>query len=130
MWRSTRPQLDDGSFLMLAGTDNDYSVSQIAGSATQYDVYFRPGTSNRVQCDIGSFANCLVVNTDGTIGAAVAAGFTGDGYSLIPGVLHAYKASASDLATYAVPVPEPETYALLAVGLGLVGWQSRRRRRA
>lgn len=124
------PRLDDGSFLMLAGTDNDYSVSQIVGSATQYDVYFLPATGERVQCDIGSFANCVIVNANGTLGAAVPAGFTGDGYSLIPGVLHAYKVSAADLATYAAPVPEPETYALLIAGLGLVGWQSRRRRRA
>jgi hypothetical protein len=26
----------------------------------------------------------------------------------------------------AAPVPEPETYAMLALGLGLVGWASRR----
>jgi hypothetical protein len=40
------PHLADGSFLMLAGTDNDYSVSQIPGSDTQFDVYFRPGTTD------------------------------------------------------------------------------------
>jgi hypothetical protein len=28
------------------------------------------------------------------------------------------------------PVPEPETYAMMAMGLGLIGWVSRRRRRA
>jgi hypothetical protein len=65
------PKLADGSFLMLAGTDNDYSVSQIVGSATQYDVYFKPGTTSRIQCDIGGFSNCVVVNVDGTLGAPV-----------------------------------------------------------
>lgn len=30
--------------------------------------------------------------------------------------------------TFANPVPEPETYALMLVGLGLVGWMARRRR--
>jgi hypothetical protein len=122
------PKLDDGSFLMLAGTDNDYSVSQIVGSPTQYDVYFKPGTNQRVQCDIGSFGRCVVMNTDGTLGAAVDAGFDSNGYVLIPGVLHAYKASAADLAGYLAPVPEPETYALMLAGLGLLGAVARRRR--
>ena len=121
------PRLANGSFLMLAGTDNDYSVSQIAGSSTQYDVYFRPGTTERVQCDIGGFANCVVMTPSGSLGAPVAAGFKGDGYQLIPGVLQAYTVSAADLVGYAAPVPEPGTYALLAAGLGLVGWQVRRR---
>ena len=35
---------------------------------------------------------------------------------------------AVDIA--AAPVPEPETYAMLAAGLGLVGWQVRRRNKA
>lgn len=35
---------------------------------------------------------------------------------------------AIDIA--AAPVPEPETYALLVAGLGLVGWQVRRRNKA
>ena len=91
---------------MLAGTDNDYSVSQIVGSATQYDVYFRPGTTERVQCDIGSFANCVVVNADGTLGAPVAADFSGR-LHLIPGVLHAYNASAEDLAGMRRRCPSP-----------------------
>ena len=123
------PKLADGSFLMLAGTDNDYSVSQISGSTTQYDVYFKAGTNNRIQCEIGGFANCVVVKSDGTLGAAVAAGFDTTGYTLIPGVLHAYKASATDLAGYTAPVPEPQTYALMLAGLGMLGWMTRRRSR-
>ena len=33
-------------------------------------------------------------------------------------------------ATIASPVPEPETYALMLAGLGLVGWAARRRKAA
>jgi hypothetical protein len=94
------PRLNDGSYLVLAGTDNDYSVTQNA-SSVQFDVYFKPlggGSASRIQCDIGTFDNCEVVNANGTPGGAVLPGFNFTGYALIPGVLHAYKASADDLA--------------------------------
>jgi hypothetical protein len=93
------PRLNDGSYLVLAGTDNDYSVTQNA-SSVQFDVYFKPlggGAASRIQCDIGTFDNCTAVNANGTPGGAVPPGFDFRGYALIPGVLHAYKASAVDL---------------------------------
>lgn len=96
------PRLADGSYLVLAGTDNDYAVTQNA-TGTQRDVYFKPvagGGVSRIQCDLGTFNNCLTVNADGSTGAAVAAAFDLRGYQLVPGVLHAYKASAADLAGY------------------------------
>jgi hypothetical protein len=121
------PKLADGSHLMLAGTDNDYSVTQ-NGSGTQFDVYIKPGsgTVSRIQCDIGSFNNCLQIGTDGSIGGAVAASFDRSGYTLIPAVLNAYKASASDLTGYLAPVPEPASWALLVGGLLGLGALSRR----
>jgi hypothetical protein len=98
------PRLRDGSYLMLAGTDNDYSVTQNA-TGTQRDAYYKPGVGavSRIQCDIGTFANCLAVGSDGAAGAPLPAGFDFTGYRLIPGVLHAYKASATDLAGYVRP---------------------------
>jgi hypothetical protein len=92
------PTLADGSYLVLAGTDNDYSVTQNA-SGDQFDRYFKPsGTSvERIQCDIATFASCSAVNADGSLGAPLPAGFDFTGFELIPGVLHAYKASAEDL---------------------------------
>lgn len=99
------PRLNDGSYLVLAGTDNDYSVTQ-NGSSVQFDVYFKPltgGSVSRIQCDIGTFDNCTVVKADGTPGGAVSSGFDFTGYALIPGVLHAYKASADDLAGLVLP---------------------------
>jgi hypothetical protein len=99
------PKLQDGSHLVLAGTDNDYSVTQVAGSTTQFDRYFKVvgGAVTRIQCDIGTLANCRSVGTDGSVGAAIAAGTDLSGFSLIPGVLHAYKASAADLAGLVLP---------------------------
>jgi hypothetical protein len=94
------PRLADGSYLVLAGTDNDYSVTQ-NGTGTQFDVYFKvtaAGAVSRIQCDIGTFANCVGINANGSLGAAVPAGFDSTGYRLIPGVLHAYKATPADLA--------------------------------
>lgn len=116
------PKLADGSFMVLAGTDNDYSVTQ-NGSSTQLDVYFRfsdndPYASS-IQCPLGQTNGCT------TVGGA-AATLTGD-YKLLPGVLHAYKVSATELAAYTAPVPEPESWAMLMAGLGLIGFAARRR---
>jgi hypothetical protein len=99
------PRLSDGSYLVLAGTDNDYSATQNA-NGLQFDVYFKSlgaGAADRIQCDIGTFDNCTVVNADGTPGA-VPQGFDFTGFALIPGVLHGYKASAEDLAGLVRPL--------------------------
>lgn len=98
------PKLKDGSYLVLAGTDNDYSVTQNAAS-TQLDVYVKAQSAmaERIQCNIGTFDNCTAVNADGSAGGALPAGFDFSGYALIPGVLHAYKASPQDLAGFVRP---------------------------
>jgi hypothetical protein len=87
---------------------------------TQFDVYFRftdadPFASS-IQCPVGLQTRCFF-NTGG--GAAT---LTPE-YALLPGVLHAYKASAADLAGLVRPfaVPEPGSLALLVAALGLLG---------
>ncbi|MCA1924944.1 MAG: esterase-like activity of phytase family protein [Thiobacillus sp.] len=119
------PRLDDGAYLLLAGTDNDYSVTQ-NGTGTQFDIYFNPATGQRMQCDLGTTINCFAVASNGSVTTTPVSDPTG--YSLIPGVLYAYKVSAADLAGYTAPVPEAETWAMLLAGLGLVGWAARRRK--
>jgi hypothetical protein len=124
------PQLADGGYLILAGTDNDYSVTQNEGG-TQFDVYFRfsdtdPYASS-IQCPVGQQTDCFF-NPGGGAGGA-AATLTSE-YRLLPGVLHAYKASAADLAGFVRPfaVPEPASVALALAALGLMGVRARRRR--
>jgi len=108
------PKLNNGKYLLLAGTDNDYSVTQNAGGV-QFDVYYRMADSDpfatSIQCPIGTVLGCT-----GTL--------TSD-FKLLPGVLHAYSA---DITGYTAPVPEPETYALMLAGLGVMAWVSRKRR--
>lgn len=103
------PSLKDASHLVLAGTDNDYSVSQDPITSVQFEVYFKSasGTASRIRRGIGTFNNCAVVNANGSLGGAVPAGFDTAGYAPIPGVLHAYKASASDLARLVQPRKAP-----------------------
>ena len=115
------PRLANGDYLLLAGTDNDYSVTQ-NDSGEQFDVYFRFTDADpylgAIQCPLGQTTGCT--------GAASAV--PGDGsYRLLPGVLHAYTLSAAELGDYVAPIPEPGSFAL--IGLGLAGLAGLRRRR-
>lgn len=85
------PKLANGTRLLLLGNDNDYSVTQ-TGVGTQYDVFvnFQGGS---VQRDLDK-----PTMLDGVVVGAPPAG-----YVLLPGVLHAYRASRTDLAGYVAP---------------------------
>ncbi|HEY9690917.1 MAG TPA: esterase-like activity of phytase family protein [Oculatellaceae cyanobacterium] len=91
------PKLTDGSYALLVGSDNDFSVTQNS-SNTQFDV-------------------C----TDGTQ-VAIDSGCQ-NGSSLIPTYLYSFKASSTELAGYVVPskVPEPTaTAGLVLLGLAAI----------
>ena len=118
------PQLSDGSYLLLAGTDNDYSVTQVSGSTTQYDVYYDPTTGARAQCDLGTTNNCVVISDNGSVSNTPVT-LTAD-YALIPGVLQAYRATTTDLGGYTAPVPGPLPVAGAAAALA---WSRRLRQR-
>jgi len=115
------PKLANGQYLLLAGTDNDYSVTQ-NGPGDQLDVYFRFSDANpyatSIQCPLGTLMGCT--------GAASSVPMDGS-YQLLPGVLHAYTVSGAELGAYAQPVPEPSTWLLMFGGLAAVVGLARRR---
>jgi hypothetical protein len=86
------PRLWSGGRLILTGNDNDYSVTQDATTTLQHDVYV-DFSGGAVQRDIDQ----------PTILNGVFVGPLPAGYSLLPGVLHAYRASQTDLAGYVSP---------------------------
>lgn len=85
------PKLKDGARVIIAGNDNDYSVTQ-TGAGTQYDVYVN-FLGNSVQRDLDQ-----PTTLDG-----VEVGAVPTGYSLVPGVLHAYRVPSADLQGYVPP---------------------------
>ncbi len=102
------PRLKDGSYALVAGTDNDYSVTQNA-TGRQFDVYFRftdaDPFAGSIQCPLGLTTGCFTTAdiADGIINEMF--DLPNDGsYKLLPGVLHAYKVSAADLGNFVRPV--------------------------
>lgn len=94
------PRLWSGGHLILAGNDNDYSVTQ-SGSGEQFDVYV-DFVGNFAKCVLDDPALCEVnpAADDTAIDQPVP---LPNGYALIPGVLHAYRASSTDLRGYVKP---------------------------
>jgi hypothetical protein len=105
------PQLKDGSYSLLIGTDNDYSVTQIGDQSTQFDICSNNnGTSvSRLPIDQG----CPT------------------GQKLVPGYLYSFKVSAAELGSFIPPserVPEP-TATVGIMLLSLSGFWLKRRMR-
>jgi hypothetical protein len=121
------PRLDNGQYLILAGTDNDYSVTQ-NNSGTQFDVWLDfvnqsasfDAYANSIQCPIGQTTGCIFTN--GGASATLTAS-----YSLLPGVLHAYTANIPGYISSASVVPEPATIVLMATGMVMLVVVARRR---
>jgi hypothetical protein len=116
------PRLSNGKYLILAGSDNDYSVTQ-NGQNVQFDVWLdflqADPYASSIQCPIGQTTGC-VTTANGS--AAVLT----DAYALLPGVLHAYTA---DIAGYSTNVvPEPKSVALLVFGLSVLALTARARK--
>ena len=93
------PQLSGGRRLILLGNDNDYSVTQ-TGAGEQFDVYvdfaghFARCVLDPTQCEVNPAATDIVIDNPVALP---------EGFSLLPGVLHAYRASNTHLAGYEEP---------------------------
>ena len=92
------PRLKGGDFMLLAGNDNDYSVTQ-TGAGEQFDVYV-DFNGNFAKCVLDSQTQCKVnPAADDPITQNLVA--LPSGYQLLPGALHAFRTSA--LAGYVEP---------------------------
>ena len=138
----SKVSLDSGGLFTIGAVENNYSGSF---AAAKYDnVLDHAGTSG---------STITVSNQQGTptsvllTDAGALAAFTGNGvlHTTVSGVgttkitasgnidtlaSSSYSAYGKVVYTYAMPVPEPETYAMLLAGLGLVGAIARRRKSA
>jgi hypothetical protein len=75
-----------------------------------------------------SYNAAFITNNGGTVGTAFNALVAGlDGGRAYLNV-HTSSFPGGEIRGLLVPVPEPETYAMMLGGLGLVGWAARRRR--
>jgi hypothetical protein len=121
------PQLSDGSYVMLTGTDNDYSVS-LNSNGTQFDVYYNPTSGARVQCDLGTTVNCTSISTTGSVGTPGDVGNLPAGFSLIPGVLTSWRMSEADVGGYTPPVSTVPGPLPLAGAAAALAWSRRLKR--
>ena len=91
------PRLFFGAHVLVMGNDNDYSVTQDVGtSVIQSDIYV-DFNGNFAKCQLDTTGPCQINGTGPTDLPLPAS------HRLIPGVLHAYRASKSDLTGYVEP---------------------------
>lgn len=105
---SIGPRLADGSYIIIIGTDNDFSVTQ-TGEGTQLDV-------------VTNGPEFLKIALDST---------PPEGYGLLPTYVYAFRATAEELGNYQrplAPLPEPATAGMLTIAGIAIAATARRRR--
>jgi hypothetical protein len=77
----------------------------------------------------GSWNPAFIAANGGSTGTAFAVLATGIKAGTAYLNIHTSAVGGGEIRTFLAPVPEPETYALMLAGLGLVGWVASRRRK-
>jgi outer membrane lipase/esterase len=114
-----------GSF--LAATMNGALALRLAGEAgvSTFDIF---GFGSLLAANPSAFGFDNVTDACGAIAAANCSRYAyWDG---IHPTAAAHEVIAAEMLSIAVPVPEPETWALILVGLAAVSWNGKRRRRS
>lgn len=109
------PRLRGGGYVIVVGSDNDYSVTQ-GGNGDAFDLYV-DFHGNFARCVLDSRSLC-VVNPPPDAPGMRDPGAIPHGFTLLPGVLHAYRASPCDLVDYVPPVRAAYGRRATAVAVG------------
>lgn len=107
------------------GTDSVLTSSVIANPGSFVGAaytLFSTGADNVIGGTDDSFVGAWAFNTANTVTLDSGSYY----YSVLGGTM---SASTYAISSVAAPVPEPETYALLGAGLGIIGFVASRRRR-
>ena len=77
-----------------------------------------------------SYNPAFVTNNGGNVSGAMTALTNGLNAGQAYLNIHTSEFGGGEIRGFLAPIPEPETYALMLAGLGLVGWVASRRRQA